>query len=68
MRYFCELLLKEIKMGNNEEGITTLRIAYYFSKDWIKNDSKFELLSGIGIHYPQTREKGVNRLVPINRG
>ena len=44
-RKVCELLVKEIRVGKNEEGITTLNIVYYFNKDWIKGDPKFELLT-----------------------
>jgi len=44
-RKVCELLVKEIRVGKNEEGITTLNIVYYFNKDWIKGDAKFELLT-----------------------
>ena len=32
-------------MGRNEEGITMLNIVYYFNKDWITDDAKFELLT-----------------------
>ena len=51
-RKVCELLVQEIRVGRNEEGLTTLNIVYYFNKDWIKDDSKFELLSArTGIHH-----------------
>ena len=47
----CELLVKEIRVGKNEEGITTLNIVYYFNKDWIQGDPKFELLTArTGVH------------------
>jgi site-specific DNA recombinase len=44
-RKVCELLVKEISVGRNEDGATVLNISYYFDKDLIKDDSKFELLS-----------------------
>ncbi len=44
-RKVCELLVQEIRVGKNEEGITTLSIVYYFDKDLIQGDSKFELLT-----------------------
>jgi len=44
-RKVCELLVQEIRVGRNEEGITTLNIVYYVNKDWIKDDAKFELLT-----------------------
>ncbi|MFC1893911.1 recombinase family protein [Chloroflexota bacterium] len=44
-RKVCELLVQEIRVGRNDDGMTTLNIVYYFNKDWIKDDSKFELLS-----------------------
>ena len=44
-RKVCELLVQEIKVSRNEEGITTFNIVYYFNKDWITDDAKFELLT-----------------------
>lgn len=44
-RKVCELLVQEIRVGRNGDGVTTLNIVYYFNKDWIKDDSKFELLT-----------------------
>ncbi len=44
-RKVCELLVQAIRVGRNKEGMTTLSIVYYFDKDWITDDSKFELLS-----------------------
>ena len=44
-RKVCELLVQEIRVGRNGDGVTTLNIIYYFNKDWIKDDSKFEMLT-----------------------
>jgi site-specific DNA recombinase len=44
-RKVCELLVKEIRVGRNGDGATMLNIVYYFNKDWIQGDLKFELLT-----------------------
>jgi len=50
-RKVCELLVQEIRVGKNKDGVTTLNIVYYFNKDWIKDDTKFELLTARpGVH------------------
>ena len=41
----CELLVQETRVGGDRDEMTTLNIMYYFNKDWIKNDTKFELLT-----------------------
>ena len=50
-RKVCELLIQEIRVGKNKDGVITLNIAYYCNKDWIKDDTNFELLTArTGIH------------------
>jgi len=50
-RKVCELLVKEIRVGRNGDGATMLNIVYYFNKDWIQGDLKFELLTArAGVH------------------
>jgi hypothetical protein len=44
-RKICELLVKEIRVGRNEDGATTFNVVYYFDKDLIKAGNKFEQLS-----------------------
>ncbi len=44
-RKIFELLLKEIKVGESEEGKTTLHITYWFSKDLIDEDKNCQLHS-----------------------
>ncbi len=41
----CKLLVKEIRVGRNEDGATRLNIKYYFDKELIKNNGEFEQLS-----------------------
>lgn len=41
----CELLVQEIRVGRNGDGVTMLNIVYYFDKDLIRDDGKFELLA-----------------------
>jgi len=50
-RKICELLVKEIRVGRNADGETMFNIRYYFDKDLITSDGKFELLSArTGVH------------------
>ena len=44
-RKICELLVKEIRVGRNADGEVMFNIRYYFDKDLITSDGKFELLS-----------------------
>lgn len=44
-RQIFELLVREIRVGKSEDGITTLNIVYLFSKEGIETDSNVQLCS-----------------------